>query len=139
MKFLTLWFLLVNASTAMADMQCRLQTSNSRVEYADIRSWPELTVQRWYEDCVYSGPVSFCRTGRLSVIADRFRLCGYQVNQFAQCQTHEGWDRSGRIVETRCPAYGLRAVIQVDRFGEGRLTCSRAGRIESRRRLGQCY
>ncbi len=138
MKILIALLMLGTAATASADINCRKQVSNSRVEYTDIQSWPEMLTSRHYEDCVGAGPVSFCQTGRMNPQLDHFQVCGYQIDQRFDCQTREGWNRNGTVIETRCPRYGIRAVVSMDPFGAGRLYCVRGGRVERTWNLGQC-
>ena len=138
MRVLISLLLLCTAATASADMRCRKNVSSERTEYTDIRSWPEMITYRSYEECKVSGPITFCRSGRLTPQMTEVAVCGYRIEQRFDCQTREGWDRFGSFIETRCPRYGIQAFATIDNAGRGRLTCFRNGRVEREWNLGRC-
>jgi hypothetical protein len=136
---LALFVFTLGQTAFAADLECVRQVSEVRTHFALIDMWPIMHVQTGRQDCTGGPGFKFCVTHRDAPIMDNGNVCGYRVNQRMDCETEE-WTEGFRthIVETRCFG-GIRARLEVNRNNQGRLTCTRRGRVEATYRLGECY
>lgn len=139
MRIISLLVLVMSSVPAFAvDMVCEDQVSPTRFEFALINTWPEVRIQTGSKDCVGNGGFGFCVERGEDIVVGDDQVCGYRMNTNFECQTREFNNGRNHVIDTDCRFSGVKARLQVNGNGRGRIVCSRNGRVEQTWNYSSC-